>query len=325
VTDALTIPRWPRAWYVVARSAEVRPGAVVGGAVADRPFVLFRTQDGRLAALDAHCPHMGTHLGHGRVEGDRLVCPLHHWTLGRDGVCRDGGAGEKPAYRARSWPVAERFGLVFLHPGDDPPPLPAPEAPQDFAWTTGTPVELDTDWRAMMVNGFDLLHLRAVHHRELVEPAELRPEDGTLRLAYTSRVRGGGWPDRLMRWIARDRIRVRQRCHGPVIVVESDLGRTRTAAVLGLLPRGPGGAGVRAFGAFGALRGGWGGPLLPLRRLLSRFLFLAFLKKDFAVVEGMRLRVEGVEDPGVQAISAYLGSLPPLSASQSEPGAGEPW
>jgi hypothetical protein len=256
---------------------------------------------------------MGTHLVHGRVEGDRLVCPLHDWSFDTGGGCHlggRGGTGPLEAYRTRPWTVAERFGLVFLHPGapdEATPPLPAPAAPADYAWTTGTPVDLATDWRAMMVNGFDLLHLSAVHHRELVAPPELREEEGALRLSYLSRVSGGGWPDRLMRWVAKDRIRVRQRCHGPVIVVESDLGRTRTAAVLGLLPRE---GGVRAFGAFGALKGG---PLTPIRRLFARFLFLAFLKKDFAVVEGMRLKVEGVEDAGVRAVSAYLGSLPALA------------
>ena len=300
------LPAWPCAWYPIARSAALRRGASTSGEIAGRPYVAYRGASGRLAALDAHCPHMGAHLRHARVVGEDLLCPLHHWTVTGEGRCRGRGAG--PLHRARPWPIAERFGLVFVYAGGDPPPpLPAPEDAEGYAWTTGRPIELDTSWHAMMVNGFDLAHLRAVHHRALVAPPELTRDGRTLRLRYTSRVtRGGGLSDALMRWIARDRIRVQQTCHGPTIVVESDLGRARTAAVLGLVERG---GKVRAYGAFGARRG----PLVRVKLLLARWLFTAFLRKDFAVVEGMRLDVDGAEDEGVRAIAAYLRSLPEVA------------
>jgi hypothetical protein len=210
--------------------------------------------------------------------------------------------------------VAERFGLVFLYPGfggpgdGEPPPLPAPAAPEEYAWTTGAPVTLATDWRAMMIHGFDLLHLRAVHHRTVVEVPELGERDGALRLAYVSRVaRGGGISDWLMKRLSGDRIRVRQSCHGSIVVVESEVGRRRTAAVLGLTARD---GRVAAFGAFGA---GRRGALAGLRLLLTRWLFTAFLRRDFAVVEGIRLAVDGVDDPGVRALCAYLRGLPELA------------
>ena len=309
-----SLPLWLEAWYVVARSSDLRPGSVTHGALAGRPYVLFRTEQGALAALDAHCPHMGAHLRHGQVIGERLRCPLHHWSLDRDGGCRAPHAGPGSiGQRGRPWPVEERFGLVFLYPGDPlsspPPQLPAPEAAERYAWTTGRPVALATDWHSMMVNGFDLTHLRSVHHRSLLEEPELIRRERTLELRYVSRVTpGGGLADWVMKKGSGDHIRVRQVCHGPIIAVESDLsggkGGKRTAAVLGLLPEGDR---VRAFGAFGTQRRG---PLAPVELFLARWLFLAFLRKDFAVVEGMRLRLEGVDDEGVQAIAAFLRSLP---------------
>lgn len=302
------LARWPEAWYPAARSVDLSPGSSTSGEVAGLPYVLFRTAGGALSALDAHCPHMGAHLRHARVVGEDLLCPLHHWTIGSDGRCRGKGASER--HRAREWPVAERFGLVFVYAGaGEPPPLPQPEAADGYAWTTGTPIELDTSWHAMMVNGFDLSHLRAVHHRALVEPCELtRPTERTLRLRYTSRVtRGGGLSDWVMRWIARDRIKVRQTCHGPTIVVESDLGRAKTAAVLGLVEID---GRVRAYGAFGTRRGG---PFVRLRLWIARWLFTAFLRKDFAVVEDMRLDVDDVEDEGVNAVASFLRSLPEVA------------
>ena len=303
------LPRWPRCWYVVARSAELAPGQVDSGELAGLPYVLFRSAAGELVALDAHCPHMGTHLRHGQVIGEQLRCPLHHWRLDREGRCR-GSEGHEKA-RSRVWPVAEQFGLIFLYPGDGaPPPLPAPAAPADYAWTTGRPVELDTDWRAMMVHGFDLLHLRAVHHREVVEMPELGEREGAARLSYVSRVSGGGLSDRLMKFFSGNRIRVRQSCHGATMVVESEVGRERTAALLGLTVRG---GKVRAFGAFGTRRDG---ALVGLKLLFTRYLFTAFLRRDFAVIEGVKLAIDGSDDPGVRTIASFLRGLPELAGGE---------
>lgn len=300
------LPLWPRCWYVVARAADLRPGQILHGELAGRAYVLFRGQDGVLAALDAFCPHMGTHLRHGQVVGDHVRCPLHHWTIARDGGCRGVGAGER--HRGHPWPVAERFGLVFLHPPEgEPPALPLPETPDDYAWLTGRPVLLDTDWRAMMVHGFDLLHLRAVHHRAVVEVRELGEREGAVRLSYVSRVEGATSPsDYLMRWLSGNQIRVRQSCYGATMVVESEVGRQRTSAVLGLTVKE---GQVQAFGAFGARRST---PLVGLRLLFTRWLFTAFLRRDFAVVEGIRFNLDGAEDPGVQALAGYLRGLPAI-------------
>ncbi len=154
-----------------------------------------------------------------------------------------------------------------------------------------------------MVNGFDMLHLASVHHRELVEPPVVeRTADGALRLEYVSRVTGHGASDRVMKAISGNEIRVRQTCYGPTVVVEADLGRTRSCAVLGMLP---GADGVQAFGAFGVPRGA----LSSLRAHLARWLYTAFLRRDFRVIEGMQLRLDGVDDPGVCALASYLRSL----------------
>jgi hypothetical protein len=48
----------------------------------------------------------------------------------------------------------------------------------------------------------------------------------------------------------------------------------------------------------------------------SRKLYTAFLRKDFGVLEGMRLIVDGVADPGVEGISQYLRSLPELGVDR---------
>ena len=52
-------------------------------------LVLFRSESGEVALLDAFCPHLGAHLGHGgKVRGEEIDCPFHAWRFGTDGQCK---------------------------------------------------------------------------------------------------------------------------------------------------------------------------------------------------------------------------------------------
>lgn len=42
---------------------------------------VFRTGDGRLFAIDDHCPHKGGPLSEGIVHGASVTCPLHNWVI----------------------------------------------------------------------------------------------------------------------------------------------------------------------------------------------------------------------------------------------------
>jgi len=308
----LALPAWPDAWYVVARSVDVGRGNVVDGLIAGRPYVIFRTEDGGLAALDAYCPHMGAHLRNGQVVNGKLRCPLHHWVIDRDGNVS--GKGARPGRRTRVWPVAERFGLVFLFAGEGAaPPLPRTQS-DEYAWTTGDPVVLATDWRAMMVNGFDLHHMLTVHQRALTGPPRFsRTDDGAMRLEYTTRVLpGGGFSSWVVKRVARDRIHVSQTCYGATIVLESDLGRVKSCAIFGFISEG---GKARAYTAFGTRRSGF---LWRLRLWITRWCFVSFLRKDYAAIEGMLLTVDDIDDPGVRNVSTYLRSLPDLGAQRAD-------
>lgn len=290
---------WPFGWYVVGRTRDLPRKSLLAVTLGDRECVLYRTESGRLHALDAHCPHMGAHLRHGAVSGERLRCALHGHLIDSAGVVH----GNVACPNARTWPVAERFGLVFAYFGDGAPaPLPAPDDADDFGWATTQPVPLEADWRSMATNAFDMPHLCTVHHRQLLQPAQAGLEPGRAWLRYESRVSGTSPSDRLMKLLSRDHIRVRMSCFGTVVLAETDLGFTRTAAVLGMLPTQHG---LRAYGAFGIPPGF----AMPLRLWITRYLFTAFLRRDFKVVEGMVLRMDE-RDPGLRVLAGYLRSLP---------------
>lgn len=300
----VAFPRWPVGWYTVARSRDVASRQIVPLELAGAEIVLFRTTAGQLHAVGAHCPHMGTHLRHGQVLGEELRCPMHHWRVDGAGTARAGG---RVCARVRTWPVEERYGLVFVHLGGKATaarrcPLPAPQQPDDYAWRSDGPVVVETSWPTLMVSGFDMEHLHTVHHRQLQAPPAIEEIDGRLRLRYVSKVSGGNLADRVMGWLGRDGIEVTMTCTGPVFVVETRMGRRRTSAILGLLSRG---SAVHAYGSFGVPRQSWGGAA-QLR--LASWLFVAFLRKDFAIIEGMRLRTD-VRDAGVQAMCRFLASL----------------
>ncbi|MFE6775082.1 aromatic ring-hydroxylating dioxygenase subunit alpha [Streptomyces sp. NPDC057702] len=106
----------PDGWFAVASSAEVRPGRVVTRRLAGQDVVLYRTASGRLRAVRPFCPHLGAHLGHGgRVHGENLVCPFHHFEFDPEGTCVATGYGTPPP-RARLGTLEHReiAGLVFV-------------------------------------------------------------------------------------------------------------------------------------------------------------------------------------------------------------------
>jgi len=290
------LPDWPQGWYVVGRSCEFKPGTVRNVTLADRDIVVFRTQSGVLGAVDAHCPHMGAHLVHGRVQGERLVCSLHCWRIACDGTI------DEQSQRARGWTLRERFGLVMLELGND---RALPEAGTgDFDWTQVAPLDIGAGWHSLVANAFDMPHLRTVHLRELVVAPEVSFEPGRIfSLHYVSCVRGRGLSDRVMQWLSGDRIDVRVHCYGAITVVETDLGFTRTAACIGMTPTRNG---TRLYAAFGVRRG----RLRPLRLALTRWLFASFLRRDLGVVEGMRLKLP--DDPILQRLFDFLRTLRPM-------------
>ncbi|MFD0854665.1 Rieske 2Fe-2S domain-containing protein, partial [Actinomadura adrarensis] len=129
--------------------------------------------------VDANCPHLGANLAHGgKVHGDLLECPFHAWRFdGVSGRCLDvpyTDAESSPKAVIRSYPVVERFGLVFAwhHLGGADPFIDMPvmdEFDQDD-WTAPVFHEFDiaTCCQEMAENNADYVHFKYVHGMESV-------------------------------------------------------------------------------------------------------------------------------------------------------------
>ena len=129
-------------WYVVAAASEVQR-IPFARTVCNEPVVVFRRADGSIAALEDRCPHRKAPLSLGEIVGNDIQCGYHGMRFAGDGACTripsDPERAIPPAFRARAYPVIERFGLIFVWIGEfaaaDPVLLPDFKANTADNWT----------------------------------------------------------------------------------------------------------------------------------------------------------------------------------------------
>ncbi|MGI8663618.1 MAG: Rieske 2Fe-2S domain-containing protein [Acidimicrobiales bacterium] len=148
-----------------------------------RHLVGWRDDTGDVHVMDAFCPHLGAHLGHGgRVEGCEIVCPFHGWKFDGEGrntnIPYSGRTNAKG--RVRAFPTVEANGITFAwyHPDESVAPMwdvpVVPEFTADPEWSTDIRTEyvVDTTWQEMAENGVDAAHFRFVHNTASVPELE---------------------------------------------------------------------------------------------------------------------------------------------------------
>jgi nitrite reductase/ring-hydroxylating ferredoxin subunit len=291
-------PACPQNWYLVARSAELTPGAILSRTLGDTDIVLYRGHDsGRVVALAAHCAHAGCHLGHGTVIGDRLRCALHHRAIDCDGTFRskDGAALATPPQSCL--PATERFGCIFVFAGAHAAfdlPTPAICKAGSVATRALPPQAFPLPWSTLISNGMDIDHLQAVHDRRLKEPPTFqRIAEHSVRLSYRARVTGSHLSDHMMKWISGDDISTSITCiGGSMMLVESEVGKRRSFVILSMCPAGRAGTAIRAVvGVAGAPDA-----IMPgIFAHIAAWLFLAFLQKDVGILRQMDWHEPAVE------------------------------
>ena len=108
---------FPDGWFRVAFGDELVPQSVRPLRYFGRDLVLAVFEDGTPQVYDAHCPHLGAHLGHGGIiQSGTLRCPFHGWRFARDGACVgiDYARRIPSSARLRAWPTRLRNGLVWI-------------------------------------------------------------------------------------------------------------------------------------------------------------------------------------------------------------------
>jgi 3-ketosteroid 9alpha-monooxygenase subunit A len=183
-------PPYPRGWYVIGYSDDLPSPSEkpVSLHYFGRDLVAFRTTNGTPVVVDAHCPHLGAHLGDGVVCEGTLQCPFHGWRFDGGGRCVHIPLASKipPRAVAQTWPVREVGSLisVFFNPEGDaeggapewePPPLPELVSPEWLPverrrWRVRTHVQETNE------NNCDAAHLTFLH--TLLEVQSTAQADG---------------------------------------------------------------------------------------------------------------------------------------------------
>jgi len=144
----------PDYWYAVAYDHEIKPGQVREIMFWHKSIALFRTNDGKLTALENRCAHRQLKLSLGDVRGCNLVCLYHGWQYNAQGEVIDFshelfGRPKPPYITVTTYPIKVRYGLIWIFPGNPAlsekrriPDIPELEGerpwscvPVDFVWS----------------------------------------------------------------------------------------------------------------------------------------------------------------------------------------------
>jgi len=164
-------PAAPDGWYGLGLSDELPVAAVRPLRHFGRDLVLFRGEDGAARVFDAHCPHLGAHLGvGGRVVEGGIRCPFHGWRFDGAGCLVEVPRLGKtpPPVQARAHPVQERNGLVHVwHHARGAPPsydvMEFREPPEGWTpWRTNA-YRVRVHVQDMTENILDRAHFTNVH------------------------------------------------------------------------------------------------------------------------------------------------------------------
>jgi vanillate O-demethylase monooxygenase subunit len=155
-------------WYVACTPDEI-DGKPLGRKICGEKIVFFRGPEGKVAAVEDFCPHRGAPLSLGTVKDGQLTCGYHGLTMGCNGK-----AVSMPGQRVsgfpgvRRFPVEERYGFIWVWPGDEALADPAKIHHLEWAvnpeWAYGGGLyHINCEYRLMIDNLMDLTHETYVH------------------------------------------------------------------------------------------------------------------------------------------------------------------
>jgi len=178
-------PPYPKGWYGLAISSDIPSGKLISRKLMEHELIIFRTKSGVLSALDAYCPHLGAHLGHGgKVIGEVVQCPFHRFCFDTQGKC---ASSAFKGGRAATWPIRETSGLVMVYYGGPENEMPTWEVPtlNTEGWSPNIcqTFTFRSHPQEVVENSIDLSHGVGLHGFKSITPkTELKLEGPNLRI-----------------------------------------------------------------------------------------------------------------------------------------------
>jgi 3-ketosteroid 9alpha-monooxygenase subunit A len=160
-----TAPSLTQTWIFIGFADQLKNAVAKPVYFMDRDLVLWKSQSGIISLQDAFCPHMGAHLGHGKIRGELLECIFHKRTFNGEGKCQGFGKNNK------SYPISITHNMIFAWFGDTPPTWEMPD------FLSGFPEQPDTKWKILrskkinydfhpkelLDNTVDAIHFKTFH------------------------------------------------------------------------------------------------------------------------------------------------------------------
>jgi 3-ketosteroid 9alpha-monooxygenase subunit A len=215
----IDLPPFPNGWFAVALSEELTPGDITACTYFGEELAILRDEAGTVAVLDAYCPHLGAHLGHGGLVGNGcLRCPFHGWEFSLDGPCIGVPYGGRipPKAEVRPWQVIEQDGVILVwHNSDGEGPAWFMPSFSDRTWTKPRAMvrTVRSHPQEILENTVDYAHFRFVHDTHMVRPvADVKVDGPSLEVVIVSDPEAAAVPFRL-----NDSLEVAGStfCHGP--------------------------------------------------------------------------------------------------------------
>lgn len=160
-----------QSWFPVCMSSEVKEGEAIGRGFLDGRVVVFRGENGVAKVMSAYCPHLGSDLANGWVQGNNIQCPFHKWEYDQTGKAVKTAIGDKPPAKACLFlfPTVERWGMIFAFNGEEPlweiPDLAYPD--DELYFTVGAATDVEADPWVACCNTLDLHHFIVLHELKL--------------------------------------------------------------------------------------------------------------------------------------------------------------
>ena len=157
-------------WYPVSWLEDILPNKPTKITLFDVDYVVARTDDSSVMALQDKCPHKSAALSEGRVTATGFIqCAYHGWSFDKDGKCvqvpqapANAVLGAKSC--AKAIPAKIHQGLIWLWPGPvteqlpDPPSVPEMNDPAYRTFNKSVRDFPCIDWSLLLSNIMDPDH-----------------------------------------------------------------------------------------------------------------------------------------------------------------------
>jgi phenylpropionate dioxygenase-like ring-hydroxylating dioxygenase large terminal subunit len=174
-----------KGWFPVCPSKEIGKKGTYSFSILNQRVALYRGEDGKVRALDAFCPHLGTDLSNGDVIGNNIRCYFHQWELNESGnvckiKCREEVSESLKKIKNNSYPTQELYGHIWVFSDSEKNhDLPHPSTMEDEKVSAIfiKEIYLYAHHHIMMANGIDLQHFAAVHNLDIKFSFEVKDHE----------------------------------------------------------------------------------------------------------------------------------------------------